>query len=158
MWDEFRSSLPLSLQHHINGNAVYNVTHPLLQNLLSQLELEEDTPYHAIPYDYRISQILVEGMLGVLPVLPPDIVEKWSVETGRELEFYTDKFRSWWDRYARNKNTEHGLKIIRESQVIANYAGTNLLSQHKKSHQASLVHGALHYVSWDDVQYVSSLQ
>ena len=61
-WDSFRSSLSLALQHHINGNAIYNTTHPLFQHLLSQLQIEVDTPYHAIPYDYRISQILVEGM------------------------------------------------------------------------------------------------
>ena len=91
LWREFRSSLPLSLQHHINGNAVYNTTHPLLKHLLAQLRSEEDTPYHSIPYDYQISQILVEGMLGILPQLPPKIENKWSSDTGLILEKNTKK-------------------------------------------------------------------
>jgi len=152
-WDEFRSSLPLSLQHHINGNALYNVKHSLFKNLLTQLQLEGGTPYHAVPYDYRISQILVEGMLGVLPEIPPYIVEKWSNETGLELECYTEKFHGWWDTYGRNSNAKQGSSIIRESQVIVNYAGTNLLPRHKESIQASLIHGAVYYTPWDSVQY-----
>jgi len=150
-WNEFRSSLPLSLQHHMNGNAVYNATHPFLKELLNQLQLEEDTPYHAVPYDYRISQILVEGMLGILPEIPPDIVDNWSKSKGLELERNTKKFRALWDTYG-NKNGKTGSTIVRESQVIANYAGTNLLPQHRESIGASLVHGGAHYESWDSLK------
>ena len=129
--------VPLSLQHHTNGNAVYNTTHPLFNKLLGQLQLEEDTPYHAIPYDYRISQILLEEMLGILPEVPKTIVENWSNENGLKLEQNTKKFRSWWDKYGRN-NT-----IIRESQVITNYANITLFPRRKKTIKASIIHGAV---------------
>jgi len=140
------------MQHHINGNAVYNITHPLMKKLVTQLQLEEDTPYHSIPYDYRISQILVEGMLGIVPEIPPDIVKNWSNNNGQELERNTKKFSAWWAKYGR-KNGKTGSTIIRESQVIANYAGTNILPRHKLSINASLVHGAMQYASWDSVKY-----
>ena len=51
MWDSFRSSLPFALQHHINGNAVYNLSHPLLPLMLDQLEEETSQPLHAVPYE-----------------------------------------------------------------------------------------------------------
>merc|ERR1740124_552307 len=155
-WDEFRSSLPLSLQHHINGNAVYNITHPLMKKLITQMELEEDTPYHAVPYDYRISQILVEGMLGIVPEVAPDIVKNWSNNNELKLENNTKKFRAWWAKYSK-KSGETRSAIIRESQIIANYAGTNLLPRHTKSIKASLVHGAIQYASWDSVKYTITL-
>jgi len=149
-WREFRPSLPLSLQHHINGNAVYNTTHPLLKHLLAQLRLEEDTPYHSIPYDYRISQILVEGMLGILPQLPPTIKNKWSSDTGLTLEKNTKKFSDWWEKYGNRL-------LIRESQVISNYARTNLLLRHTEHIRASLVHGMKQYTSWDSLNYEITL-
>jgi len=155
-WDEFRSSLPISLQHHINGNAVYNATHPLLKKLLNQLQLEGDTPYHAVPYDYRISQILVEGMLGILPDLPPDIVNNWSNNNGLKLKRNTKKFRAWWNKYG-SKRGESRNTLIRESDVIANYAGTNLLPRHMESIEASLIHGATHYASWNSFNYEITL-
>jgi len=144
-WDEFRTSLPISLRNHLNGNALYNITHPLFINVLRQLKLESDTPYHAVPYDYRISQILTEGILGTPPDLPNAIVETWKKETGRELPNYSENFRQWWDLYGRNS--------MRESKVIANYAGAKLLPEDLKDEDASLIHGAEHYLPWDGKKY-----
>lgn len=121
------------------------------------MQLEEDTPYHAVPYDYRISQILVEGMLGILPEVPPNIVNNWSKSYGLELEHNTETFRAWWNTYSR-KNGENDSAIVRESKIIKNYAGTNLLPRDKESIEASLVHGGTHYASWESTEYVSSPQ
>jgi len=60
----------------------------------------EESLYHAVPYDYRIAQILVEGMLGIRPEVPIDIVRNWSNEHGGlPLERNANKFRKWWDTY-----------------------------------------------------------
>eukprot|EP00957_Ditylum_brightwellii_P081248 6180470-Ditylum_brightwellii.AAC.1 len=123
----FRTSLPLSLQHHINGNALYNISHPLFLNLLSQLESEKDTIYNTIPYDYRMSQILVEGMLGVLPEIPPLLTK--DLETNKEQfphNSNTNKFRKWWEKY-----------------------GTNLSPRHLINERAFVLHGAKQYLAWD---------
>lgn len=141
-WSTFRSSLPLALQHHINGNAMYNLTHPLLRKILVQLKEESQTPYNAVPYDYRISQILVEGMLGVKPDLPQKVVQKWEQETGNKLKDNSKQFHRWWIEYGTQKP-------IRESTTIANYASTNLLPHHLQKEKASLIHGAKHYLPWD---------
>uniref|UniRef100_A0A7S4SJM4 Uncharacterized protein n=1 Tax=Ditylum brightwellii TaxID=49249 RepID=A0A7S4SJM4_9STRA len=151
-WDKFRDSLPLSLQHHINGNAVYNVTHPLFLNLLDQLESESDTPYNAIPYDYRISQILVEGMLGVLPEVPPLIIKEYLAENGKELPINTGKFRKWWDMYCEDEKSP-----IQESHVISNYASTNLSPRHLADETASIIHGAKHYLPWEQSRHAITL-
>uniref|UniRef100_A0A7S4VS88 Uncharacterized protein n=1 Tax=Ditylum brightwellii TaxID=49249 RepID=A0A7S4VS88_9STRA len=151
-WDKFRDSLPLSLQHHINGNAVYNVTHPLFLNLLDQLESESDTPYNAVPYDYRISQILIEGMLGIPPEVPPKIIKEYLADKGRELPINTRKFHKWWEMYC-----GHDQNPIRESRVIANYAGTNLSPRHLVNETASIIHGANLYLPWDKSKHEITL-
>jgi hypothetical protein len=60
-WDNFYEKIPISLLHHTNGNAIYNTSHPLLERLVGQLEVEAPCPYNSIPYDYRMSQMWVEG-------------------------------------------------------------------------------------------------
>ncbi|KAL7523597.1 hypothetical protein ACHAWF_000587, partial [Thalassiosira exigua] len=52
-WDNFYEKIPISLLHHTNGNAIYNTSHPLLERLVGQLEVEAPCPYNSIPYDYR---------------------------------------------------------------------------------------------------------
>ena len=63
-----------SLRRHITGNGIYNTSHPLLERLTGQLEVEAPCPYNSIPYDYRMSQMWVEGTLGIVPELAPKIM------------------------------------------------------------------------------------
>jgi len=42
--------------------------------LTGQLEVEAPCPYNSIPYDYRMSQMWVEGTLGIVPQLAPKIM------------------------------------------------------------------------------------
>lgn len=49
-WDEFRDLMPQALLDHINGNAVYNLTSPLFQVLLNELNEEAGTEWDAVPY------------------------------------------------------------------------------------------------------------
>jgi len=58
-WDSFFEDIPISLLHHTNGNAIYNTSHPLLERMTGQLEVEAPCPYNSIPYDYRMSQMWV---------------------------------------------------------------------------------------------------
>ena len=150
MWESFRTSLPLALQHHINGNALYNLSHPLLEEILNQLQEESDLPLHAVPYDYRISQILVEGMMGVLPDLPWPIVDEWSKETGRKMKSNTKKFQHLWKKYVKSDQ-----RVIKESKVITNYAGSTLLPDQIAREKASLIHGASYYTPLNKTKYVS---
>jgi hypothetical protein len=73
-WDAFYEEIPISLLHHTNGNGIYNTSHPLLERLTGQLEVEAPCPYNSIPYDYRMSQMWVEGTLGIVPQLAPKIM------------------------------------------------------------------------------------
>jgi len=73
-WDAFYEDIPISLLHHTNGNGIYNTSHPLLERLTGQLEVEAPCPYNSIPYDYRMSQMWVEGTLGIVPQLAPKIM------------------------------------------------------------------------------------
>jgi len=147
-WDPFWSSLPLSLQHHINGNALYNLKHPLTHLLLSQLKEEADTPFNAVSYDYRISQILVEGMLGIRPELPPGIAKEWQKERGLEVPSYKKRFRKW-----EHQLGEDYFDAIRQSTVIANYAMSNILTSHLENETYSIIHGARIFKPWDRTKY-----
>ncbi len=154
-WDEFRSSLPLPLLHHINGNAVYNLRHPLVQFILQQLwnERERREVYHGISYDYRISQILLEGFLGITPNLPGGVVKQWKLEhAGQEVRNNKNDFGEAWRKYG----VIDGAMSIRRSKVIQNFSGTNLLRRHVEESGASLIHGANFYHSWQENSKVST--
>ena len=56
------------------GMPIYNTSHPLLERLVGQLEVEAPCPYNSIPYDYRMSQMWVEGTLEIVPDLAPKIM------------------------------------------------------------------------------------
>ena len=149
-WNGFRSSLPLALQHHLNGNSVYNLRHPLMKFLLKQLLKEKDTIYNSVPYDYRIAQILVEGFLGVEPALPAAStnVRHHGLHDDAEIKY----FRRMWNRYG----MADGEAVMIESKVIKNYVGSPLLPRHIKTMEASLIHGAMLYSDWKKNNYVSS--
>ena len=86
--------------HHTNGNGIYNTSHPLLERLTGQLEVEAPCPYNSIPYDYRMSQMWVEGTLGIVPELAPKIMLN---EEGRNITLSdnVEMFRKWADIWER---------------------------------------------------------
>jgi hypothetical protein len=95
-WDNFYEKIPISLLHHTNGNAIYNTSHPLLERLVGQLEIEAPCPYNSIPYDYRMSQMWVEGTLGIVPTLAPKIMLNEEGEN-ITLSNNTEMFKKWAD-------------------------------------------------------------
>jgi len=66
-WDMMMNEVQSTLKNHINGNAVYNVSHPTMKFLLEQLKNGSQYDYNRIPYDYRMSQLIYENisLLGV---------------------------------------------------------------------------------------------
>ena len=115
-WDAFYEDIPISLLHHTNGNGIYSklfsvllvhrsaqmltflvipdTSHPLLERLTGQLEVEAPCPYNSIPYDYRMSQMWVEGTLGIVPDLAPKIMLN---EEGENITLSDNKamFTKW---------------------------------------------------------------
>lgn len=138
-WDNFYEQIPLSLIHHINGNAIYNTSHPLLERLVGQLEVEAPCPYNSIPYDYRMSQMVVEGALGIVPELAPKIMLNEEGEN-ITLSNNTEMFRKWWDMHSDDRP-------FKETPVIHNYAATNLIPRHLGPEY--IIHGAKLYAPWN---------
>jgi hypothetical protein len=56
-WYDFIRDLEIPLLNHFNGNAIYNISHPLMNLMLGQLEIEADQMYNFIPFDLRMSQV-----------------------------------------------------------------------------------------------------
>jgi len=131
--------VPPALSDHQSGNSIYNTSHPLLERLVSQLEIEAASPYTSIPYDYRMSQIWVEGLTGKVPRLPPKILIN---EEGHQIQLAnnTDMFQRWAVAWREKKPFKY-------STVMANYAATNLLPRHLG--EEHLVHGAKFYSPWE---------
>ena len=59
-WDMIMSEVDDDLKSHINGNAVYNHTHPYYDILLQQLHIDQYNDNQNKPYDYRLSQLITE--------------------------------------------------------------------------------------------------
>eukprot|EP00545_Synedropsis_sp_CCMP1620_P000295 CAMPEP_0119003900 /NCGR_PEP_ID=MMETSP1176-20130426/829_1 /TAXON_ID=265551 /ORGANISM="Synedropsis recta cf, Strain CCMP1620" /LENGTH=919 /DNA_ID=CAMNT_0006955545 /DNA_START=86 /DNA_END=2845 /DNA_ORIENTATION=- len=138
-WDNFYEQIPLSLIHHINGNAIYNTSHPLLERLVGQLEVEAPCPYNSIPYDYRMSQMVVEGAMGIVPELAPKIMLNEEGEN-ITLSNNTEMFTKWWDMHSADTP-------FKETPVIHNYAATNLIPRHLGPEY--IIHGAKLYAPWN---------
>ncbi|KAL7536273.1 hypothetical protein ACHAXR_010253 [Thalassiosira sp. AJA248-18] len=138
-WDAFYEDIPISLLHHTNGNGIYNVSHPLLERLTGQLEVEAACPYNSIPYDYRMSQMWVEGTLGIVPTLAPKIMLN---EEGENITLSNNlpMFSKWANRW----NDEEPYKF---TKAIHNYAATNLIPRHLGPEY--VIHGAKLYSPWD---------
>lgn len=138
-WDQFYEQIPISLLHHTNGNGIYNTSHPLLERLVGQLEVEAPCPYNSIPYDYRMSQMWVEGTLGIVPELAPKIMLN---EEGENITLSDNRaqFGKWGDLYAHEEP-------FRYTKVIHNYAATNLIPRHLGPEY--IIHGAKLYSPWD---------
>jgi hypothetical protein len=138
-WDAFYEAIPISLLHHTNGNGIYNTSHPLLERLVGQLEVEAPCPYNSIPYDYRMSQMWVEGTLGIVPKLAPKIMLN---EEGQNITLSdnTAMFKKWANRW----QDEEPYKF---TKAIHNYAATNLIPRHLGPEY--VIHGAKLYSPWD---------
>jgi len=138
-WDNFYEKIPISLLHHTNGNAIYNTSHPLLERLVGQLEVEAPCPYNSIPYDYRMSQMWVEGTLGIVPDLAPKIMLNEEGEN-ITLSDNIDMFKKWAEIWEREDPFKY-------TPVIHNYAATNLIPRHLGPEY--IIHGAKLYSPWD---------
>ncbi len=146
-WDQFYQKIPYSLLNHINGNGIYNISHPLLERLVSQLEVEAPCPYNSIPYDYRMSQMVVEGQFGIVPKLAPKIMLN---EDGQNITLSdnTAMFAKWWSMWEDERP-------FKETPVIHNYAATNLIPRHLGPEY--VIHGAKLYSPWDPTETKISL-
>jgi hypothetical protein len=134
-WDSFISQMPSSLVSHINGNAIYNLTHPFLHLLVNELESEAKTVANSIPYDYRISQMIEEATTGVAP--------SFNIYHGTDpFPSKSEKFQSWAKMFALNE-------VVREVFVLGNYANTNLVRAYLNDREF-ITHGANMFSEWND--------
>ena len=56
----------------------YNLTHPYFKLILNELKLEAGSEYEAISYDYRISQIVHEGVSCAIDLLDAALINSQS--------------------------------------------------------------------------------
>lgn len=122
--------------NHINGNAIYNLTHPLFLGVLAQLESEASTVANSIPYDYRIAQIVVEVDYGVEASFV-----RFDADTPPVLPL-PSRFTSWAKRY-------NSSDLITETVLIGNYASTDVVPEFFR-YQGAVVHGAILHSAWED--------
>ena len=101
--------------------------------------MEAPCPYNSIPYDYRMSQMWVEGALGIVPELAPKIMLNGE---GENITLSDNKamFSKWANRW-KDKEPYKFTKAIR------NYAATNLIPRHIGPEY--VIHGAKLYSPWD---------
>jgi hypothetical protein len=126
--------MPTSLLNHINGNAIYNLTHPMLQRIVARLEIEAQTSANSIPYDYRVSQIIEEMQTGVMPSIPL----YFGIMPALKLPKHLVDFGKTFDLDS----------TVRETRVIGNYASTNIVQEYFDEEDA-IIHGAALRSSWE---------
>ncbi len=113
-----------------------------MERLVGQLEVEAPCPYNSIPYDYRMSQMWIEGTMNLVPILAPKIMLNEEGEN-ITLSNNTAMFTKWGDLF----KDQHPFK---ETPVIHNYAATNLIPRHLGPEY--IIHGAKLYAPWDPVR------
>jgi hypothetical protein len=89
---------------------MYNVSNPVLEEIVKQLESEATTTGNAIPYDYRIGQMLEEAKSYIPTIFPSFDLPR--PEQNHILEFL---------------RTQPLDVLIKETKLIGNYAATNVV-------------------------------
>lgn len=131
-WDAFINELPQALVNHINGNAFYNLTHPLLEAIVEQLENEAGTAANSMPYDYRIAQMVEEVETDEVPMFFTLIGNDNAVPQ----EF--TEFMSAFDLE----------ELIRDTPLMGDYSRTNMLPSLIGDDEV-VIHGARMFAPWD---------
>lgn len=130
-WDAFYSELPPSLRTHINGNAVYNTSHIVLERLVTALEQEAHTAGNTVPYDLRMTQILEEVQTGQpVPIESVSGLPLPPAHSGLLSDLDVDLQQA-----------------IRGTNLIGNYTATNLVPDFLDSEV--IVHGAFMHQPWN---------
>jgi hypothetical protein len=124
------------------GNSIYNISHPLLEAFVSQLEVEAPTPYNSESYDFRLVQLLEEGRTGKVPPLPPKIMlnEEGNTIT---LANNTAMLKKWVARYSEPDSSPFKETTMLRSNGPINLHTSDLGGEH-------IIHGARMYESWTD--------
>lgn len=138
-WDGFKDVMAPSLLNHINGNAVYNITHPLFQRYHKELLKEAGTKFAAVPYDYRISQMVHEGRFGTQPEFPFPWMRHHLSGKRIELHKKPQLVTYWKNHGGADLDEQDAAYPIKDSNVMANFGEGNFLQAHVKN--AALVHG-----------------
>ena len=113
-----------ALANQINGNAIYNLSHPLFNRIVEALESEADTAGNSVAYDFRLSQIIDEAKGGA---------QALSLPTANYSAVFAD--------------FENIDDAIRETTLIGNYAGMNMLKSLLNPKEA-IIHGAKIHLPW----------
>ena len=149
-WYSFLAQLEVPLLNHINGNAIYNVSHQLMNLMLGQLEREKDQLYNIIPFDLRMGQMWSEGALGITQNMWPDLGKvpmKNAMEHVVTPRNNTALFRAWWNESGFNGGPNGTSPTMAESVSIKNYAATNMLPKYLGPE--ILIHGAAMFKRWE---------
>ena len=155
-WDGFKDVMAPSLLNHINGNAIYNITHPLFQRYHKELKKEAGTKFAAVPYDYRISQMVHEGRYGTQPEFPFPWMRHHLSGKRIELHKKPQLVTYWKNHGGADLDEQDAAYPIKESDVLANFGEGNFLQEHVGN--AALVHGMNVYRPHNPNTHVSSCQ
>lgn len=124
-WDGFRESLPAALQHHINGNALYNVSHSTFERIFSTFA-DEPSKEGRSSFDVRLCEIL-------LNVLSPSML----FEAGYKLSNVMANF-------AGTITLPRHLRILTDRESFLG-TGSNSGATYPKF---AIVHGAKYHENW----------
>jgi len=148
-WYDFMKQLEVPLLSHINGNAVYNVSHPLMNLMVGQLESEADQLYNIIPFDLRMGQMWAEGTLSTVQNMFPEDRENVAlmIKNVSTPKNNTAQFIAWWQEHGFSGGPNGTAPAFQESSAIKNYAATNMLK--KFLWPETVIHGAAMFQRWE---------
>lgn len=69
-WDPYLSSLPADVLFHVNGNAIYNLTHPWLISMVQTLDAELLLGTLSSAFDIRMAQLMLQQYSAADPAIP----------------------------------------------------------------------------------------
>ena len=134
------------------GNYIYNLSHPLLDAFVSQLEVEAPSPYNSIPYDDRLVQLLEEGRSGAVPEIAPKILLD---EEGAIIEIAnnTAALKKWVEEYTgpeegwcQSNNIRYWISPYKETPELVSVLPSNVVREDLRD--GSVIHAVRVYESW----------
>lgn len=131
-WDGFLSYLPADVLFHINGNAIYNLTHPWLTSMIQTLQEELTANTLSAAFDIRMAQLTLKQYedVSLAPYKADSILIGNYAQTLLNSSFEVPE-------YIRHASASNIFENIDETQVTLGVLGTANLSNFMTSLRSS---------------------
>lgn len=129
-WNHFKDQLPKALLHHINGNAIYNLSHPILTNLHQKFSnaLVANSSFKRISsYDVWIAEVIIGSKHGDFD-FPVESLESHGYKRTTLIDNFAGTIRALPENQSHQASVVHGARNFVNWSDLLNSKSSNAIA------------------------------